>query len=349
MQRMMIGMLTICLAFAAVAGWLPSHVVAQAATPSAETNAEANEALVRRYFEIAADGDLDDLTEVVAPDLVVQTAPPGEGSSLESLVKTLDAARSGLPDFAFQIEELFAEGDLVVVRTTVSGTHLGEFFSSPPTGRRIETPAIDLWRVENGKLAEVWHLEDIFGVMEQIAAASSAAGMATPSSATPATPSLPPGDEPLGETADAATVAANVTLARRFHNEIFEQGNLAVADAILAPGFTWHSDVPPGAEGVKAFSTGLRAAFPDLSLTAEQIVAKGDRVAIPWTLSGTHQGEFLGVPATGNTISTPGIDIYRIEDGKIAEIWTVGDELGLLIQLGAFPTFGDEPAATPGP
>jgi predicted ester cyclase len=92
----------------------------------------------------------------------------------------------------------------------------------------------------------------------------------------------------------------------------------------------------------------VRSAFPDLTLTADEVVAASDRVAILWTMSGTHQGEFLGAPPTGNSIATSGIDIYRIANGQIAEIWTVGDDLGWLFQLGTFPAFEHGAEATPG-
>jgi steroid delta-isomerase-like uncharacterized protein len=236
---------------------------------------------------------------------------------------------------------------MVVTRTTISGTHLGDFFGAPATGQPIATTAIDLWRIEDGLLVENWHLEDILAVMEQIAAAAGAEGLATPSAIHhDATPLHAAGDSDAAPV-DPATLAANKALAQRFHHEIFEQGNFEVADEILSPNFVWHSEVPPGVEGVTTFAAHVRTAFPDLTLTADQVIAEGDRVAILWTLSGTHQGEFLGVPATGNTVSTPGVDIYRIENGQIAEAWTVGDELGLLMQLGSFPEFWADPPGTP--
>jgi steroid delta-isomerase-like uncharacterized protein len=70
----------------------------------------------------------------------------------------------------------------------------------------------------------------------------------------------------------------------------------------------------------------------------EDVVAEGDRVVIRTTLKATHQGEFQGLPATGKTISVPGITIYRMDNGKIAEAWLVSDNLGMMQQLGVIPT-----------
>jgi steroid delta-isomerase-like uncharacterized protein len=347
MPRVLTTILTILIAIPASFGFMPGHLTAQPATPASASDRAENEAVVRRFFEIASGGNLDDFAAIVSPEFVIRTAPPGEGSSLETLTQTFEAVRIGLPDFTIRIDDLFAEGDMVVTRTTISGTHLGDFFGAPATGQPIATTAIDLWRIEDGLLAENWHLEDILAVMEQIAAAAGAEGLGTPSAihhdATPLTAAGDTDDAPV----DSATVAANKAFAQRFHDEIFAQGNFAVADEILNPDFVWHSEVPPGVAGVKTFASTVRTAFPDLTLTADQVIAEGDRVAILWTLTGTHQGEFLGVPATGNTVSTPGIDIYRIENGQIAEIWTVGDELGLLMQLGSFPEFWADPPGTP--
>lgn len=325
MPRLTFILLTGCLVIFVMIGFTPAHVIAQRATPPAEANREASERLVRRYYEIAASDELENLPEVLASDFTIMNAPPDEDAGIDGLIMSLERARVSRPDFAFRIDDLFVDGDFIVVRTTISGTHLGDFFGLPPTGKWVEIPAIDIWRVSDGKLAAVWHHEDILGMMEQL-------GMVPSGDATP----LPEMAETSVAT-DASDIAANVALARRFRDDIFARGNLDAADAILAPDVVWHSDVPPGAEGVKTYASTLRSAFPDLTLTADQVVAAGDRVAILWTLHGTHQGEFLGVPATRNRISTQGIDIYRIANGQIAEIWTVGDDLGLLFQLGAFP------------
>jgi steroid delta-isomerase-like uncharacterized protein len=302
---------------------------------AAAADIEANKELVRNYFEIASDGDLEDLTEVVAPDLVIHTAPLGGAASLESLKETLRMARAGLPDFAFQIEDLFTQDDLVVVRTKITGTHLGEFFGAPPTGNEIQTTAIDLWRVRDGKLAEVWHLEDILGVMEQVASSGSTA-VATETSEPTRSVTAPPTN---GANASAAEYVAMV---ERFRGEIFGQRNLTVAETILHSDVIWHGEGVKGIEGVRRQAAELQSAFPDLSVAIELTVAEGDRVAVLWEMTGTHLGKYLGIPPSAASVSTPGIDIYRIEDGKIAEIWTVGDDLGLLMQIGGLAEFEDD-------
>ena len=86
------------------------------------------------------------------------------------------------------------------------------------------------------------------------------------------------------------------------------------------------------------------AAFPDLRVAIDDIIAEGDRVAARATMTGTHQGAFMGVPATGRSIRVQAIDIVRIADGRIVEYWAQGDMLGLLQQLGAIPAPGQAAA-----
>jgi steroid delta-isomerase-like uncharacterized protein len=97
------------------------------------------------------------------------------------------------------------------------------------------------------------------------------------------------------------------------------------------------SDQQPGPEGFIHFFTGFRAAFPDLNISVEQLVADEDNVAIAYTVTGTHQGDFLGIPATGKSIKARGVQIARFENGRIVERWGSSDQLGILQQIGASP------------
>ena len=82
-------------------------------------------------------------------------------------------------------------------------------------------------------------------------------------------------------------------------------------------------------------------AFPDLHITTDLLVAEGDKVTKVWTANCTHQGDFLGIPATGNRIVEKGIEVFRIADGMIAEVWVSMDNLGMLQQLGVIPPLGE--------
>ena len=129
----------------------------------------------------------------------------------------------------------------------------------------------------------------------------------------------------------------NKTIHRSIWEEIWNQGNLNLADEIYDSNHISHGqgiELPPGPEGLKTLISIYRAAFPDVHFTVEDQIAEGDKVVTRWTSLGTHKGEFLGIEATGNEIRLGGIYIYRIADGKIAEVWTSMDLLGTVLQLG---------------
>jgi steroid delta-isomerase-like uncharacterized protein len=135
----------------------------------------------------------------------------------------------------------------------------------------------------------------------------------------------------------------NKALERRFAEEVWNQGNLAVLDELLAPQFVEYTappGLPPGPAGLKAFVQMYRAAFPDAHLTIEDLLADGDKVVSRWTGTGTHLGPLFGIPATGKKMSVEGIGIHRYSEGKIIESWNVFDQLSMLQQLGVIPPPG---------
>ena len=133
----------------------------------------------------------------------------------------------------------------------------------------------------------------------------------------------------------------NKALIGRFIEEIFNRGNMSVVEALFAPDFVEHEQLPPGIpnnrEGVKVLTSMLRSAFPDFKATIDDIVAEGDKVVIRMSWSGTQKGEFMGIPATGKRVSIGVIDIIRIADGKFVEHWGQMDSMGMMQQLGAIP------------
>ena len=130
-------------------------------------------------------------------------------------------------------------------------------------------------------------------------------------------------------------------LARRFYEEVFNAGDLDAVDELLTPDFVDHEEGPPGTpegiEGVKAFVAMYREAFPDLHATVEDMVEEGDKIAVRATFTGTHDGDFMGIPASGRKISIQAMDLVRVVDGRAAEHWGVTDVMGLMQQIGAIP------------
>jgi len=118
----------------------------------------------------------------------------------------------------------------------------------------------------------------------------------------------------------------NEVIANRFHTDIFQKGDLSAADQILAENFVWRnpnvpSDLAHGPEGVKKIASAARDAMPDLNITHDSTLSKGDEVLIRWTMTGTPKKEFFGIPASDKPTSVIGFDLFRIANGKIAEMW----------------------------
>jgi steroid delta-isomerase-like uncharacterized protein len=132
-----------------------------------------------------------------------------------------------------------------------------------------------------------------------------------------------------------SNLAAQTSLAENVNS-----GNLDEAMKSFAENAVDHDPAPdqgPGRAGFLAFFQTLTSAFPDAKIEPAHVVADDEHVAIAYTLTGTHQAEFQGVPATGKRIEVRGMQIGRFENGQIVERWGASDELGIMQQIGASP------------
>jgi len=137
----------------------------------------------------------------------------------------------------------------------------------------------------------------------------------------------------LKENNMSSSIEENKALIRRFFNAI-ERGNLQVLDEIVTEGYDDHlRGQTPGREILKKYFAALRSAFPDLTLPISAIVAEGDRVAVLNSIRGTHKGEFIGLKPSGRSIDAMAFQLYRIENGQLAEHWEVADFALLMRQL----------------
>ena len=124
-------------------------------------------------------------------------------------------------------------------------------------------------------------------------------------------------------------------IARRFYSSI-STGKLDVIDEFMAEDFIEHEQFPglgSGREGTRQFFQMMRSAFSECTMTIEDILAEGDRVVVRAKMSGTHQGDFMGISATGNRIDVPFADFVRFEGGKVVEHWGVTDTGAMMEQL----------------
>ena len=136
----------------------------------------------------------------------------------------------------------------------------------------------------------------------------------------------------------------NKALFRQFVEEVFNRGNMSAIDELVAPDFIEHEELPPGItpglEGSKQMTMMLHSAFPDFKATIDDMLAEGDKVVVRMTWSGTHKGEFMGIPPTGKSVSFGVIDIVRFAGDKFVEHWGLMDSTSMMQQLGSVPAPG---------
>jgi len=139
------------------------------------------------------------------------------------------------------------------------------------------------------------------------------------------------------------TTEQNKALDRRIF-EAVNNKNLDALDDLIATDWVDHNllpGLPLGLDSTKVTLSMYLSAFPDLKMTIEDQIAEGDKVVTRWTATGTHNGELMGIPATGKQVRVTGIDITRWSGGKSVEHWAQFDQMGLMQQLGVIPAPGE--------
>jgi steroid delta-isomerase-like uncharacterized protein len=133
----------------------------------------------------------------------------------------------------------------------------------------------------------------------------------------------------------------NKAIIRRMTEEFYNQGNVESAERFFAATYVHHDPASPhvrGRDGLKQVVRAFLAGCPDLHITIDQLLAEGDMVTKRWTYHATHTGDLAGLPPTGKRIAMSGLELFRLEGGKIVECWLGYDNLSLMHQLGIIPT-----------
>ena len=285
----------------------------------------ANKAVICRYVDATNDGELD-LFDLFVDENYIENEPiPGQGPGREELKKAYVVFNGPFPDLEYVFEDLIAEGDLVFGRGVITGTHKRRFHGrarhrqEDPLDRHAPVPPGE--PAGQGRLDQRRHdgHDAADGRHPRAAGAGSFNVCAQ-----------------QARHRRAVDREANKALMRRFIEEVWNKGNLDVADELFHPDHVSPSApaLPPGPEGTKMIATAFRNAFPDYHMTIEQMAAEDDRVAARFLQSGTHKGELWGIPPTGKFAKFSEIGILRIADGKIVESWYDVDMLGMMGQLG---------------
>jgi steroid delta-isomerase-like uncharacterized protein len=266
------------------------------ATAAVETSLEqANQAVIQRFYdEVINQKKFDLFAEIFDPESVTHDL---------GMKPDIDMLFAAFPDLHVTAEQWILQGDMVTSIATFTGTHEAEFMGVAATHKPVTWTHIDVHRIKDGKIVEAWHNIPFSDILRQIQ------GDAT------------------GET---ATEAANQAVVQRFYDAVNQRKFDLIPD-IFDSNMVGHE---LGKDGMDIKDTELWSAFPDQQITVDMWVIEDDLVTAVVTIEQTHQGEFRGVPATGNKVIYTNLDIWRVKDGKIMEVWHNFPVADILQQIG---------------
>jgi steroid delta-isomerase-like uncharacterized protein len=284
----------------------------------ARSNTSARAIAERYYKEIMNEARLEVIDELMSPDFLftIPTHPePYRGpDGFKQLVTMLHTA---FPDVHLDVQHLLVDGETVVGHWIGSGTHTGGPLHTvkgdiPPSGKHFVIDGVSWLKIVNGKVVESLANEDTLSLLRQIGV-------------------LPPPDS-------TSSSEISKSLAVSFFNDILNRGQLDTIGEIISPDFVMHlplySRPLRGPEALKNFVKSFHSAFPDTHYSIQLNMSDSDMAAIRWIFTGTHQDEFLSIPASGKSVHLQGVSIFQINEGQISEIWVNENDLGLLEQIG---------------
>ena len=301
-----------------------------------------NKAAVRRLKESQGTSDYEQvLAELQSPDYrrlrggFENLAANAAGSELAEAAQPV---RTAFPDRADTIEQMIADGDMVGMQFRVQGTHEGNFFGIPATGKSIDIQEVAIMRLEDGKIVEGWFMADEVELLKQLGVGLPArqdGKRIVPVPATQARPGQATLDEILAEPVDSQTYRNKLTVAA-YKSESPPPGILPDRpgrpyDEYLRGGFKHMVDYG-NANGVGDQSIGQ--AFPDRQDKVDYVLAEGDNVWIQFRLSGTNTRSLYGIPPTNGPIEAAEVGIMTFDGDRWATGWFFGDDLGMALQLG---------------
>ena len=301
-----------------------------------------NKAVVRRFKESQGTDEFRQvLAEVQSPNFrrlrggFENLAANAAGSELAEATQPV---RRAFPDRTDTIDLMIADGDKVGIRYRMQGTHEGDFFGIPATGRTIDTTECGVFRLEDGKIVEIWSMADEVEVLRQLGVGLPArqdGQRIVPVPATQSRPGQATLDEILAQPVDSQTYRNKVVVSA-YKSEFPPPGVLPDRpgrpyDVYLRGGFK-HLVEYGNANGLG--DQGIGQAFPDRQDKVDFVLAEGDTVWIQFRLSGTNTNSLYGIPPTNGPIEAAEVGIMTFDGARWDTGWFFGDDLGMALQLG---------------
>jgi steroid delta-isomerase-like uncharacterized protein len=315
--------------------------MAVAATPSASTThkgivADFVKELTERHNPLA-------WQQYCADDFIHHFKVPGVPATRDGIEHLSRSILSAFPDVQVSIELLIEEGDLVVERATAEGTHLGEFNRIAPSGQRLRWTETHVYRLHAGRIVEHWPEIRLEMLLAQMARQTTYFQGPQSSLLSAGIAAVMTGLSRLyGTRADAHVRTdlerreRNRAVVCRYIDDFKNRQQFAVFPRLFAPDFRHHFNFPSLPNTMRTFvSVGQNflAAFPDVRVEVEALIAEGAYVVERNRVSATHRGTFAGIPATGRAVTWTETHIYRLRDGKIVENWPQVNFERILMQI----------------
>jgi predicted ester cyclase len=239
------------------------------------------------------------------------------------------------PDRRFEMLTVSSGGTRIVAEYRMEGTHTGPLVTPrghlPATGREVQVRFCDVLEIDDGAVSHIRSYFDSVTLLRQLGLLNGSP-IHAPERRAPL--------ELYAQPVDIGAPQRHKAIVHKFLQTVLNRRDPSAVADTCDRNFAWHGGTLGEARGLSAYQNalaGLFIAFPDLEVQVLDTIAEGDRVVIRFTMSGTHLGEFKGIPPTQKRVVGDGTNTYRLENSRIVEEWWQGDVLSLLQQMDAAP------------
>jgi predicted ester cyclase len=293
--------------------------------------------VARLIYESVRMREFDRAADQVAEDAILLNVASGDMfRGRNGFLEYFRSWNSAVPDLRIQLLDVVGVGERAVAEYELSGTHTGSLVTPqghiPPTAMEVQVRFCDVLEIRDGRCVQLRSYFDSATLLRQLGLVT-----ASPLHAPERRAAL----ELYAQAMDTYAPQRHKAVVHRFLQNVFNRQDAGAAADTCVRDFAWHGGPLGEVRGLGAYQDVLRAfftAFPDLQIEPLDSVAEGDRVVVRFALSGTHRGEFQGIPATHRRVAGEGTSTFRIVDNRIAEEWWQADLLAILQQMNGAPS-----------
>ena len=281
---------------------------------------------IRLLHDVWQNGNFVCLSELVHED-VRRHHERMPANNIEEYQRVVAYYRAAFSDLRYDIKHVIGEGDKVAILYDVTGTHTGPLGQIPATGVRDSVGCIDVYVFRDGRMSDIYTAFDELGLLMKLGV-------------------LNLGENPTHERKDElawtraeqsrAEQSSKTHLSKSLLTDVWQDGRFDLLPSFVLPNVIRHHPRFPayGPAELQQMIVAYRTAFPDMKYRFLHSAEEGDQVALVYEVTGTHLGPFGQIPPTGIHDTLTCVDFFRFQGDRISEIWTMFDELGLMMKMG---------------